>query len=267
MIRSTLNRIAMLAAVMVVVSVVPARAQERRVSLDDLEDNPQKYLNQTVIVDAEVQEVLGPHLFKIDEVNWADLTREVLVFMPPELVALVRENDRVSVTGTLRSFARADITREMEWLDFDRDIEISLSHRPVLIANRVVSSNTNAAIVLDMRTAAMTDAEAPADAVTDPAALARGTSDLVGRDVDLGRGTIASTTSAPNGFFMHSGAQQVFVLTAPKATSTVKSGEMVSVEGVVLSMPRDLARKLTMPDSANDTIYVYATQVKKSDGR
>jgi hypothetical protein len=35
----------------------------------------------------------------------------------------------------------------------------------------------------------------------------------------------------------------------------------------IVKAPRDLARKLTMPGNANDTIYVYATEVKKSGDR
>lgn len=40
-----------------------------RVKIDDLEDEPAKYLGQTVSVDAEVEEVFGPRLFTIDEAH------------------------------------------------------------------------------------------------------------------------------------------------------------------------------------------------------
>jgi hypothetical protein len=249
------------------VPMVSAQAQGRRVTIEEIEDNPQQYIGQTVSVDGEVEEVLGPHLFRIDEPKWSS-PGEMLVFMPPQLVALVREDDRVTVTGTLRAFARADIDRETDWLQFDKDIEVSLSRKPVLIATRVVGGNNNTAIVLDVRpTAAATDAEAPADAVTDPAALGRGTDDLVGRHVDIGSVVVGSAVADPGGFFIRSGDQHVFVLTAKKGATDLKSGDTVSLQGVVLSMPRDLERKLTMPDNANDTIYVYATQVRKSGGR
>jgi hypothetical protein len=54
-------------------TAVQADRQGMQVSVDDLEDNPTKYIGQFISVDAEVEKVFGPRLFTIDEPNWADL--------------------------------------------------------------------------------------------------------------------------------------------------------------------------------------------------
>lgn len=47
----------------------------------------------------EVDDGLGPRLFKIDEPNWADLVGAILVSVPTTLAAMAREADRVTMTG------------------------------------------------------------------------------------------------------------------------------------------------------------------------
>jgi hypothetical protein len=95
-----------------------------RVRVDDLESDPKKYLRQRVSVDAEIEEVFGPRLFTIDEPNWGDLDGEILVVMPTALAAAVREDDRVTVTGTVEQFVLADVEREWGWLGLEPDVEV-----------------------------------------------------------------------------------------------------------------------------------------------
>jgi hypothetical protein len=52
------------------------------VDLDELESNPEKFLGKTVTAEGEVDQVLGPHLFTIDEKNWVDPEREMPVVVP-----------------------------------------------------------------------------------------------------------------------------------------------------------------------------------------
>ena len=56
--------------------------------------------------------MLGPRVFKIDEGHWFGLGGEMLVVMPTHLAALVNEDDRVTVTGTVKEFVRAEFDRE-----------------------------------------------------------------------------------------------------------------------------------------------------------
>src|SRR5688572_25717800 len=67
-----------------------AQGQPQKVDLDELEDKPESYLEKTVTVEGEVDRVLGPHLFTIDERNWADAEREMPVVVPEPFAAIVR---------------------------------------------------------------------------------------------------------------------------------------------------------------------------------
>src|SRR4029450_13283270 len=54
----------------------PPATQAMKIDLDELETHPEKYVGKTVIVEGEVDRVLGPHLFTIDERNLVDLDGE-----------------------------------------------------------------------------------------------------------------------------------------------------------------------------------------------
>lgn len=259
-----------------------------KVSIGDLEDSADKYVGKTVNVTAEVEEVFGPRLFKIDEPNWGDLDGEVLVYLPSELAALVREDDRVTITGTPRMFVKADIERELGWLEPDPDVEIEFSERPVLVASRIVGGNSNVALAIRIQptpgndddreratgtsgtaagttadSAAATTTDSKSAAVTDAGALGRGDRELVGRRVNLD-GVKVTRRGSQQGFWVDGGGASVFVLPSQPAQGqdAPSSGQSVSVHGVVLEMPRSIREKARATDGANDRIYVYAMTVR-----
>lgn len=246
--------------------------QGLRVRLDELEDNPQKYLGQTISVDAEVEDVFGPRVFTIDEPNWADLEGETLVFMPTTLAALVKENDRVTVTGTMKPFVRAEVEREWGWAGLDKEIEVDLAKKPVLVASRIVGGNNNTAIVIDLNAAAEDkpvgtsgDVAAGKTAITDVATIARGSEDLVGHQVNL-TGLKVENVAKDGGFFAKMQNSTVFVLPASKekGTAAVKAGDTVSVKGVVFELSQKMENRLGAAAEAsgfNDSIYIYARSV------
>jgi len=109
----------------------------------DITGNLNNYLGQTVTVVADVQEVLGPRAFKLDEDSplAGGIDNDLMVLSPQarNLTALDDNwlNNKVRVTGVVRQFAVADIEREVGW-DLDTRIETELSgNKPVLIANSV----------------------------------------------------------------------------------------------------------------------------------
>src|SRR5688500_1530235 len=53
--------------------------QPAKVDLDELEDEPEKYLGKMVVIEGEVDRVLGPGVFTVDEREWKDLERELPV--------------------------------------------------------------------------------------------------------------------------------------------------------------------------------------------
>jgi hypothetical protein len=257
-----------------------------KVSLDDLEEHPERYTGQTVSVTAEVDEVFGPRLFKIDEPHWADLDQEVLVYMPTALAALVREGDRVTVTGTMKPFIRADIQKEVGWLWREPGVEIDFKERPVLAASRIVGGDSNSVLAIEADRGRRTQTGASAapagkspqlgsgSPLTDVASIARGSQTLVGRQVDLAGVKVAQRADAPHrGFWVESGGSRVFVMPAYDETTTPDTGQTVSIEGVLLQMPRamwgrqaaGMGRSGDTGQAAqeeNDQIYVYATSVR-----
>ena len=80
-----------------VAPMVDTKFQGTRVKIGDLEENARQHMGKTVSVDAEVEEVLGPRLFTLDERNWGDLDGELLVFVETPLAAVVRDDDLVDL--------------------------------------------------------------------------------------------------------------------------------------------------------------------------
>jgi hypothetical protein len=246
-----------------------------RVELDELEDNPGQYMNQTISVDGEVEEVLGPRLFTLDEPDWMDLEGETLVYLPANFATPVRENDRVTITGTVQPFVRAELEREWGWLGLEPEVEAEIGTKPVLLAKKIVGGNSDVAMIVEVGRSSGRAAGAIASAdrperrpsaakpagesapVTDLATLARGDDHLVGTHVKLEGLEVEKT--ADRGFFAKTADGSLFVLPAEQGPGSAESGDMVSIEGVVLQMPRDMESRLDGPDDVNNDIYIYAT--------
>lgn len=252
--------------------MVRADQQGMKVAIGDLEENPQKYIGQTLSVTAEVEEVFGPRLFKIDEQDWVDLDGEVLVHVTSPFAALIREEDRVTITGQLKMVATAELERELGWLEPDPDVEIEFATRPVLVASRIVGGDSDVALMIDATGGRSTEAGAVGTsgsaaarqaAVTDAASVARGGRNMVGRQVDLDNVTVHSL-QGQHGFWIQAGDASVFVLPAAHASGKpqASAGQSVSIDGLVLEMPRSLRNRAPESGNPNDTIYIYATTVK-----
>jgi hypothetical protein len=234
-----------------------------RVELDDLEDNPQKYMGQRISVDGEVEEVYGPRIFTIDEPHWGDLDGEILVLLPTPLAALVKDDDRVTVSGTVKPFVKAEFEREWGWLGLDAGIETRVSMKPVLVAERLIGGDDNTALVINA------DPEQPRPVgtsgrgrtINDPAAVGEGGLDHVGQPVTLSGVRVSGNTSG-SGFFVEAGDHPLFVLPS-KMGATLASGDKVDISGIVLRMPKHMIAKLDVPAKANTDIYVYANAVRK----
>jgi hypothetical protein len=247
--------------------MIDSTGRAARVKLSDLEENPKSYVGRSISVDAEIEHVLGPRVFTIDEPNWGDLDREILVYVPSPLAAAVREDDRVTVTGEVKPFLRADVDREWGWLGVDRELEVTISKRPVLVASQIVGGDNDIAMVIDANAAEYrpvgtsgTMGTAAKTPITDMSRIARDDDHLVGRRVALS-GLTVDRVAKDGGFFATKGEATVFVLPARPDGSSVQAGDTVSVNGVVLEMPDRMHDRLNAPSGANDDVYVYGTQI------
>jgi hypothetical protein len=114
-----------------------------QIRVADLVGDPQRYVGQTVTVEADVEEVWTPYAFSLDED--APLDQDLLVFSPKatHLAAIDDQwiDNRARVTGTVRIMSVAELEREIGW-DLDPELEAELEDvRPVLIASTVVRAN------------------------------------------------------------------------------------------------------------------------------
>ena len=271
--------------------MVAADPRGVEVAIGELEERSDQYIGKVVSVDAEVETVLGPRMFTIDEPGWGDLDGEVMVYMPTGLAALVREGDRVTVTGTPKAYVRADFEREWGWFEPEPDVEMELNERAVLVANRIVGGNNNMALVIKSAPATdttpapvgtsgttkmpestkvpestkapdTTGTAASAAALNSLEDIASDDEDIVGRHVSLDK--VAVTATAKDGGFWVRGpaGTSVFVLPSDRS-ATFSNGQQVSLDGVVLQMPRAMDDRLDPGVGWNDDIYIYATAVTR----
>lgn len=119
----------------------PGGAVPLSVTAGAIAANPEKYYGQKVAVRAEVEDVLGPQVFLLDEERlfaWPD----VLV-VAPRLSGVVPEDEIVTVTGTVRAFSDADFRRDYDWAwwnDLDPDIYVTFRTRPAIVADSIRTS-------------------------------------------------------------------------------------------------------------------------------
>lgn len=113
------------------------------IRLPDLVAEPEKYFGKTVTVVDDVEEVLGPRAFALDDDSplAGDGGHDVLVFTrngaDPSEIDDRWLNNTVRVTGIVRRISVAEVEREIRW-DLDPNIEMHLERAgAVVIANSV----------------------------------------------------------------------------------------------------------------------------------
>lgn len=234
----------------------PAAAdQPSKVDLEDVERHPEKYIGKTVTVEGEATEVLGPHLFTVDEPKWFHLRGGMLVVVPEPFAAIVRRDAPVRVSGTVEKVVLAEAKRKWSFLT-DPKIQVDLFEKPVLVAKEVT---TVAPSIVSLRVGPEqpvgTTGSTAAAPVKDLNQLASATdSALVGRKVDL-TGTVVRTEG--NGFWVRTpSGDEVYVLPASK--TAVREGQTAAIRGTVLETPRQDNRATK---GKQHPVYVYADSV------
>ncbi len=253
-----------------------ANQDARMVNIEDLEENPDQYVGQKVKVTGEVEDVFGPRLFTVDEPNWADFDGETVVYVPSNLAALVREDDRVTLVGTVRNLEMVELEPELDWFETDPGVELEFHSRPAIVANDIVGGDSNRALWISVapgtsdRMPRSEGTHSTEPALTDAAKVAGGDDELIGRSVSL-TGVKVKRVGAHNGFWVESGSERIFVMPAGRGDTqmTPKVGDTVMLEGTVLALPRGMFTPTGTEGrahhemDANNDIYIYATKVKK----
>lgn len=103
---------------------------------------PQAYYGNLVRVTAEVEDVVSPHVFLLDE-DRIGAGPDVLVVYPRPIGA-VPEGDDVTVVGHVRPLVRTYFERDYDWFDWgwfnEVEGEVEVETRPVIVASSVVSA-------------------------------------------------------------------------------------------------------------------------------
>jgi uncharacterized protein YdeI (BOF family) len=109
------------------------------VSVEELNDNMNRYRDQRVAVRGEIEEYLGPSSFVLESGGIFD--DEITVIIPENVQGIdpnmLREDSDIVVHGAVRQMTQVEIEREMSW-DFDPEIEAEFEGtRSYLVAERI----------------------------------------------------------------------------------------------------------------------------------
>lgn len=107
----------------------------------EITSNPSLYYNKVIAVPAEVEEIVSPNSFTLDEDQLIGASDLLVIVPKPQRP--IEEGGKVVATGVLRPFVIADIERDYDltWdLEVKRKLEAEYSTKPVLIADSVYPS-------------------------------------------------------------------------------------------------------------------------------
>src|SRR6185503_2531650 len=110
------------------------------ISAGKLAKDAKHFYGQTVTVQAEVEDVLGPKMFTLDE-DAILAGADVLVLVPRGVTAQLSHDQKVTVTGTVRQYVEADLDRDFDFFENGKLVEVNKKvdwkTRPVIIATSV----------------------------------------------------------------------------------------------------------------------------------
>lgn len=107
----------------------------------EITQNPSRYYGQVLAVPGEVEEIVGPNSFTLDEEQLIGANDLLVVALNPQRP--IDEGEKVVATGVLRPFVLAEFDRDYDltWdLDIQQKIEAEYQNKPVLVVNDVYPS-------------------------------------------------------------------------------------------------------------------------------
>ncbi|MGL5194000.1 MAG: hypothetical protein ACRC8Y_10490 [Chroococcales cyanobacterium] len=112
--------------------------------LGEVADNPNQFMGQTVTLNGEVAEVLGPNVFRIQEDQL--IGGNDIIVITTDAQTPVMEDSQVQVTGEVRQLVITEIERDYDlgWDDTLRTrIEREYTDRPAIVAQSIQPMMTN----------------------------------------------------------------------------------------------------------------------------
>ena len=111
------------------------QANTESTDLEDVAEDTEQLIGQTVTVEGEVEEIVGANAFRIEE-NELFGDDEVLVINAQPTVTIA-DDQNVRVTGEVRQFVVADLERDydLNWdLEVQQQLEAEYQDKPVIVA-------------------------------------------------------------------------------------------------------------------------------------
>lgn len=131
-------------------------AEQQDATVDDSEsmitritDNPASFLDQTVTVEAEVQDVLNDRVIKVsDDVAGDELTvlmsRPLTAEQAEQAEVFLKDNANVQVTGTVRQATVAEYETDYMFT-VEPELEAEFESKVILVADSVIFTDQNGA--------------------------------------------------------------------------------------------------------------------------
>lgn len=234
---------------------------------ENVAESPMQYLGKKLTLTGEVDAVYGDRAFELEgNEAFFDSSLLVLTRSPVRLAGqMVRDDDRVSVTGTVRNFVVADLERDLDW-DLTPELEVEWRNKPALVADSISSLAEQARWAeKDTEREGVLLGLVSMFYVPDPKALSGQKIELDGVPVQevMGDGVWVGAN--------HSG--RVFVAGAEsKKLPKLQRGDRVDVVGTIREMPdakQAIQRWGLQPKIATEideeVVYIEAQTAKKSE--
>lgn len=231
---------------------------------EQVAERPVQYLGKELTLIGEVDEVYGDRAFELEGDGWIDDSLLVLTRSPVRLSGgMLKDDDRVSVTGTVRSFMVAELERELGW-DLTPELEIEWRSKNALVAESISAMTESARwSEKDAKQGALVGLVS-FFYVPDPATL-------VGQELELERVPVREV----QGKAVWVGAQhsdQLLVAPAGGAQlPALAAGDELDVEGTLRKMPpaKDAIERWGLKPAlrseiSEEVVYLEARELKKS---
>lgn len=260
----------------------------QRIEFGELRDHPVQYMGQTVTFDANVDGIVGTNVVRIGSPGAFDwFSGSLLAYAPDAKGIAVRDDEHVTITGTLEAYDRSRLEPYLSWIDPARDLDEQAKDRPVVRITHIYNTEDNRdAFIRDAEdvVAAAPDA-AVGDAGQAPAGQApvgtTGVTDVTITDVDevfdAGRSDVGRKVQLQVEVSQLMGTQAFMAgreddhllvrLPDDVVISTLQPTQVINIEGVLMQMPSDMRFIPGLTDEAVDIVedtdvYILATDVE-----
>lgn len=121
--------------------VIIARSLALAPDPEEITANPEKYYNQLVAVEGEVEKAIDANTFTLDEDRL--FGGDDLLVISPQVPPAMQEGETVTVVGILRPYVEAEFERDYDltWdLDVRQQIEAEYTSKPVFVSQEIYPS-------------------------------------------------------------------------------------------------------------------------------